>query len=65
VTPTDKNNFSKLARRRLLDLEWSVQTLADKINRPRESVSRAIHSQRFPLLRKQVAQKLKLELPAA
>jgi ribosome-binding protein aMBF1 (putative translation factor) len=65
VTPSDKNNFPSVARKRLIDLGWSVTVLAGKIKRPRETVSRAIHSNRFPHVRKQVAQKLKIELLAA
>lgn len=59
-TKNDKIKFSKRARRRLLDLDLSVKELADMIGRPRESVSRCIHSNRFPKLRAVVAQALEI-----
>lgn len=65
MTVSDKNNFPAVARKRLIDLGWSVKALAVKIGRPRSTVSKAIHTDRFPLVRKQVAQKLKIELLAA
>lgn len=60
--PADNNNkFSIAARTRLIELGWRVSTLADKIKRPRSTVSGAIHTERFPLVRRQIAQKLKLK----
>lgn len=61
----NKNNFSKAVRVRLVQLDWTVKDLAQKIDRPRETVSRALRSTRYPIVRKQVARKLKLELPDA
>jgi plasmid maintenance system antidote protein VapI len=61
VTPSDKNIFSEEARIVLIKRGWTVNKLAEKIKRPRESVSKAIRSQRFPLLRKQIAAQLNLQ----
>lgn len=60
MTPSDKNIFAEEARIALIRRSWSINQLAKKISRPRESVSKAIHSQRFPLLRKQIAKRLNL-----
>jgi hypothetical protein len=65
VTPQDNHNFSKQSRIRLIELGWSVTDLAVKIKRPRETVSRAINTGRFPHVRKQVANRLKINLPDA
>lgn len=61
VTPSDKNIFSVEARTALIKRGWSVSKLAQKARRPRESVSRAIHTNRFPLLRRKIAKILNLE----
>lgn len=65
LTPQDNNNFRKAARIQLIQLGWSVKDLAKKIDRPRETVSRAISTGRFPHVRRQVAKKLKLDLSEA
>ncbi len=64
MNKTDKNNFSLEAKTRLLVLGWSVAALARKIKRPRSSVSVAIHTNKFPEVRTQVAKKLGIELAA-
>lgn len=64
VNKNDKNNFSLEAKTRLLVLGWSVADLARKIKRPRSSVSVAIHTNKFPEVRTQVAKKLGIELAA-
>lgn len=56
----DKNIFSTEARKRLVDLGWSVSDLARKINHPRESVSAAIHRGMHPRILRKVARKLSL-----
>lgn len=61
---TDKNNFPKEARKALIDLGWSIQDLADKVKRPRSTISTAIYTARFPLVRKQIAEILNLTLSA-
>lgn len=60
VTTPDKNNFSRDVRRELVDRNMSVKKLAAKIDRPRETVSRAIHNEKFPHVRKKIATFLKL-----
>jgi len=64
VTKTDKDNFSTNARKALIDRGWSMKQLADRIHRPCSTVSKAIHSGRFPLVRKSIAKALNLTLPA-
>lgn len=60
--PDNNNNkFSIAARTRLIELGWQVSTLAKKIQRPRSTVSSALHSERFPIVRRQIAAKLKLK----
>lgn len=56
----DKNIFSIEARKRLVELGWSVSDLAKKISHPRESVSASIHRGKFPRIRRKVARKLNL-----
>lgn len=60
MNATDKNIFSIEARKRLVELGWSVSDLAKKIRHPRESVSASIHRGRFPRIRRKVARKLEL-----
>lgn len=57
-----KNKFSRDARHRLLDMNLSITGLAKQLKRPRETVSKAIHSERFPLVRAKVAKKLGLTI---
>jgi len=57
-----KNKFSKEARCKLIQLDMSITKLADELKRPRETVSKSIHSNRFPLVRKLVAKKLGITL---
>lgn len=64
VTENDKNNFTSRAQHRLIDLGLSVADLARQIKRPRSTVSRAIHSNKFPKVRARVAKKLGIELAA-
>ena len=59
---THKNKFSNDARHRLLDLNLSITGLARQLKRPRATVSKAIHSNRFPLVRAKVAKKLGIHL---
>lgn len=62
MTETDKNNFTSRAQHRLIDLGLSVAGLARKIKRPRSTVSRAIHSNKFPKVRARVARHLNIEI---
>jgi ribosome-binding protein aMBF1 (putative translation factor) len=61
VTTSDKNIFSKAVRKDLVDRSMSVNELASKIKRPRETVSRAIHGKKFPRVREQIASFLELK----
>lgn len=56
-----KNKFSSAARHRLLDLDLTVTELARQIGRPRATVSKSIHSDRFPHVRAAVVEKLGLQ----
>lgn len=60
MSSPDKNIFSIAARQQLIALGWSVTDLAGKISHPRETVSKAIHSGKFPRVRRKVARKLNL-----
>ena len=66
--PADnKNNFTTAARVALVQRGWTVTELARRINRPRATVSRVIHSDdanKFPKVRRAIARKLKLHLAA-
>lgn len=57
-----KNKFSTAARCKLIELDWSIKELARQLDHPRETVSKAIRSQRFPLVRAKVAKKLGIKL---
>lgn len=57
---TDNTNFSASARKALIDKKWSVKDLADRIKRPASTVSRALHTEAFPLVRKQITKALNL-----
>lgn len=59
---TNKNNFASQVRHRLIDTEQTVTELAAQLKRPRETVSKAIHSKRFPRVRAAVAQALEISL---
>jgi len=50
----DNNIFAKRIKVRLLHKEMTVAQLARHIDRPRPSVSAAIHQGRFPRIRKQI-----------
>lgn len=54
--PKQGKNFPKRAKRRLLDLDLSITDLGRKLDprRPRSTVSTAIHTDRFPNVRKQI-----------
>lgn len=54
------NTFSRQVLKRLIDQGLSVKALADSIGRPRPTVSTAIHTKRFPRVRKQVVEALDL-----
>lgn len=60
MNSSDKNIFSIEARKRLVELGWSVSDLAKKISHPRESVSASIHRGKFPRIRRKVARKLNI-----
>ncbi len=64
MTEPDKNNFTIRAKVRLLELGWSVAGLARKIKCPRSTVSRAIHTNKFPNVRRKVARRLDIKLSA-
>jgi hypothetical protein len=56
----DKLKFSAAARHALIDRQWTVQKLAVHIDRPQSTVSRAIHTTKFPLVRQQIINALAL-----
>ncbi len=60
VTTADKNIFAIAAKHALLDLGWSVADLARRIKRPRSTVSRAIHTNKLPKVRRLVARRLSI-----
>lgn len=60
MNPTDKNIFSTQARMRLVELGWSQVRLAKEIRRSRTAVNRAIHTEKFPAVRKKIVRKLGL-----
>lgn len=60
MTETDKPNFSAAVRHALIDHRWTVAALAAHIGRPSSTVSRAIHTNKFPLVRQQIAEALNL-----
>lgn len=50
-----KSIDAKRIKKRLLDADLSITSLARRINRPRETVSKAIHNRRrFPRVRAEV-----------
>lgn len=57
---TDKLKFSAAARHALIDRQWTVLELAVYIGRPASTVSRAIHTAKFPLVRQQIIKALAL-----
>lgn len=57
---TDNIKFSREARKALIDKNWSVKDLATHIRRPDSTVSRAIHTTSFPLVREQIIKALNL-----
>lgn len=64
MNAADKNNFAIEAQYRLVDLDMSVAELARQIGRPRSTVSRAIHTNKFPKVRRAVARRLGIKRPA-
>jgi IS30 family transposase len=64
VNVADKNNFAIEAQHRLVDLDLSVSELARQIGRPRSTVSRAIHTNKFPKVRRVIARRLGIKRPA-
>lgn len=59
------NKFSILARTRLIEMGLTISGLAAKLDHPRSTVSTAIHSARFPNVRRKIARRLNLELKEA
>lgn len=57
-----KNKFAARALHRLLDLNITITELAKQLNRPRSTVSKAIHTTKFPLVRKRLAKKLEIHV---
>jgi len=64
VNSTDKNIFSIQARLRLVELGWSQVRLAKEIGCSREAVNRAIHTNKFPKVRRKLTRKIGLILPS-
>jgi len=64
VNNADKNIFSTQARMRLVELGWSQVRLAKEIRCSREAVNRAIHTDKFPRVRRKLTRKLGLTLAA-
>lgn len=60
VNKSGNNIFSIKARQRLVELNLNITELAAKVKHPRSTVSKAIHSGRFPNVRMKVAKKLNL-----
>jgi hypothetical protein len=60
--PKGGKSFSDRTRKRLIDMELSITDLANRLipKRPRSTVSTAIHTTRFPKVRRQIAEALKL-----
>jgi plasmid maintenance system antidote protein VapI len=57
-----KNPFKARARHALVNADLTVTTLAERLGRPRETVSRAIHGAAFPRVRREIAQALQIAL---
>lgn len=64
VNEPDKNIFAIRAKCRLVELGWTVASLAERMGRPRSTVSRAIHTNNFPNVRKKIARRLGISLSA-
>jgi lambda repressor-like predicted transcriptional regulator len=58
-----KNKFAQSVRHKLVDADCTVKDLAAQIGRPRETVSRAIHSTKFPRVRRLIATALNIAIP--
>jgi len=58
--PPSKNNFSIEARKCLVEKGWTITHLGTLIGHPRETVSKAVRSSKFPNVRRKVAKKLGL-----
>lgn len=65
MAKTHNNKFSITARQRLIEMGLTITTLASKLNHPRTTVSTAIHSDKFPNVRRKVARRLNLNQEAA
>lgn len=60
MPPPIDNKFSKAAKIALINLDLTVVELAQKLDRPRQTVSAVVNgSRRYPKLRKLVAKQLK------
>lgn len=46
-----KKTFSKRVRMKLIEQDMTVTALATEMNRPRSTVSRAIHTTKFPKIK--------------
>lgn len=56
-----QDNFRLTAKRRLLELGWSVTALAARLGFARNTVSMAINHPVYPTVRRRIAKALKLE----
>lgn len=59
MSPKAQANFKKRIRVALATQDMSVSALAKKIGRRRDTVSVAIHSNRFPIVKRQIEEALK------
>ena len=57
-----KNKFSTRVRHRMVDLDLNVTDLAVQIGRRRSTVSTAIHTNKFPRVKRAVAEALQIKL---
>lgn len=55
------NKFSVTARQQLISMGLTITELAHKVGHPRTTVSTAIHSDRFPNVRRKITRKLNLK----
>lgn len=60
VNKSGNSIFTKRARLRLVELDLNITELAAQVAHPRSTVSKAIHTERFPNVRWKIAKKLKL-----
>lgn len=59
---TDKDKFSKAARKKMIDLGLNFTELGSDIGHARETVSKAVRTNKFPNVRRKVAARLNLKL---